>query len=541
MPFVTSEIPDNPDLRAIGHDYLEAGWGDYLSTVAAEALHYSPTSSLARMNELSLASGNVPVTMDSFGFSPPHETAPEPQAKFLSSDEWAKSLYYRKGLSFPDGVSEPVAEILSRRYDERAHREDVISRAPKSFAKYPAALATSLAASLLDPLNVASAFVPIVSEARYARMLARLGKFGARAAKGAIEGAAGQALIEPVIAGAAASDPTEDYRMADALSNIAFGGLFGGGLHVATGAVGDLLSRFSPGAREKLLRTAVGQVADAKTVDVEPLARVAEMTELTPKPLPALGDTIEFVRDGEPVRGEVTGFETHPITGETLPVVHFLGKDRPVFEWGNDAEVVSSGASEGASPRSAEHAPAVSQAEASRAFEDIRRTGINPEGVRAAYGEDAVLELNRKYPGLIREGGKPLADVAEEHGFSDPLDFYHALVNYGHPLSVESAAGDAELFSRIGREEPDASLRDEVPVAVERNVQGISGQVDELEALRSEVESYSARIEQMKESGLLDDTRASILREAEGRAAETEALADALDRVSPCIAMKGSF
>ncbi|MEN6466923.1 MAG: hypothetical protein ABFD62_17245, partial [Syntrophaceae bacterium] len=57
MPFITSPIPDNEQLRSVGHDYLESSWGDYLSTTASDALYHSPTWSIGRLNELAAAAG----------------------------------------------------------------------------------------------------------------------------------------------------------------------------------------------------------------------------------------------------------------------------------------------------------------------------------------------------------------------------------------------------------------------------------------------------------------------------------------------------
>lgn len=289
MPFITPPIPRNERYYENGHDFLETGWWDYLSTAAVDALYRSPIWSLKRMDELAKAG-----TPEGARLLWEVDMEPEPPdvSKFLSREEWEESPHYRKGLSFPDGVKEPVAKILAERYDERAHREDVLSRGPTSWLAYPARFGVALAASLLDPLNVAAAFVPVVSQARFAGLLARAGKSleAARFAKGAIEGAAGAALVEPVVYGAARMEQ-EDYTMADTLANIAFGTVFGGGLHVAAGLGGDALRSFrlggqwdmtrrlervEPHAREAILRTAVGQLADGRAIDVEPLLLLAE-------------------------------------------------------------------------------------------------------------------------------------------------------------------------------------------------------------------------------------------------------------------------
>ena len=65
-----------------------------------------------------------------------------------------------------------------------------------------------------------------------------LARAGIRARVGAMEGAVGAAMLEPLIY-AGAQTANADYDLNDTLANIAFGSVFGGGLHVIGGAVGD--------------------------------------------------------------------------------------------------------------------------------------------------------------------------------------------------------------------------------------------------------------------------------------------------------------
>jgi len=71
-------------------------------------------------------------------------------------------------------------------------------------------------------------------------MVGRLGKTGARFAKGAADGAVGAAAVEPLVALQARSEQA-DYSAMDSLLNIAFGGVLGGGLHVGLGKLDDWL------------------------------------------------------------------------------------------------------------------------------------------------------------------------------------------------------------------------------------------------------------------------------------------------------------
>lgn len=149
--------------------------------------------------------------------------------------------------------------ILARRKKAELQRQYVLERASGGFAQGSERLLLSLGTSLADPLTVASAFVPVVGEARYASLLAKatggLGRAGVRAGLGAIEGTVGAALVEPIIY-AAKQQEQADYDAYDSLANIAFGGIFGGGLHAVGGAVVD----YRTGRRERALDELLGKL-----------------------------------------------------------------------------------------------------------------------------------------------------------------------------------------------------------------------------------------------------------------------------------------
>lgn len=144
-----------------------------------------------------------------------------------------------------DGYTKEALDILIKRQRDQAARQSVMDRTPWSWLGSPVRGTAMLLTGLTDPLNVASAFIPVVGEARAASMLAKAGtglaaRAGARAVIGAAEGAAGAAILEPAIYGLH-TQLQDDYSMSDSLVNIAFGGLLGGGLHAVGGSAGDIL------------------------------------------------------------------------------------------------------------------------------------------------------------------------------------------------------------------------------------------------------------------------------------------------------------
>jgi hypothetical protein len=197
-----------------------------------------------------------------------------PPAKRFSPEDAGKYMAER-GLeaefTFDREYNERELTILAERKIAELKRADILSRADGgAVGRFGIMLATQL----LDPLAVGSAFVPVVGEARYARLLAgasgAVGRAGVRAGVGAAEGAVGAAILEPLIFAAKLQEQA-DYTAADSLLNIAIGSVFGGGLHVAGGAVGDI-------GRSGRETAAAARVAD--------LRRVMEQQEALNAPTP---------------------------------------------------------------------------------------------------------------------------------------------------------------------------------------------------------------------------------------------------------------
>jgi hypothetical protein len=176
-------------------------------------------------------------------------------------------------LTVPDnGIASGALDILMERKHNEVRRQEVLARAPSGFGPSAAKLGTSFATSMLDPLNVGLAFVPVVGEARYMKYLANargvFGRAAVRAGVGAVEGATGAAIAEPFTY-AAHTQEQADYGFQDSLLNVAFGTVFGGGLHAVPGAIGDAISRLRMPEKEGLLRTAVAQAVQGEPVNLD--------------------------------------------------------------------------------------------------------------------------------------------------------------------------------------------------------------------------------------------------------------------------------
>lgn len=256
---------------------FESPLSDVLGATAEQAFSELPVPSMVRAAELTSAQ-----------HSPERIDAPTARQR-------VKDAGLEGRLTIGDtGIAQPALDILIDRKREEVKRQEVLTRAPGGFGPGAARLGTALATSLLDPLNVGLAFVPVVSQARYLRYLGAargvIGRSAVRVGVGAAEGAAGAALIEPLVL-LAKTQEQADYDFQDSLLNVAFGTVFGGGLHTLAGAGADAVRAFrgqrleapsmKPGTaaaridveglpvREAALRTAVGQAMEGKAVDVE--------------------------------------------------------------------------------------------------------------------------------------------------------------------------------------------------------------------------------------------------------------------------------
>lgn len=102
-----------------------------------------------------------------------------------------------------------------------------------------------LVASVFDPINLGSAFIPVVGAARYAKLLgnqaSKFGRASVRAKVGAAEGAVGALAVEPAVY-VALQNVKADYDIYNSFANLAFGAGMGGGLRAGGGFIGDILS-----------------------------------------------------------------------------------------------------------------------------------------------------------------------------------------------------------------------------------------------------------------------------------------------------------
>jgi hypothetical protein len=255
-----------------------------------------------------------------------------------SAREQLKAAGLESDLTVDDaGITQEALDTLMWRKRTEKRRQDIFSRAEGGFAQGAARLGVAAAATLADPISAGLNFVPVVGQARYAKWLGAAGSIagrtGVRAAVGAAEGAAGAAIVEPLIYASRTAEQA-DYDAVDSLMNVAFGGLIGTGMHTTVGSLGEVFARVPRGTSpvttvtpqrtrieptvdaaadlaramkpedfQATVRAAVGQAVEGRPIDVDAVVSRAELKQTE---LPAFKQWFEGSKvvdeSGQPLR-----------------------------------------------------------------------------------------------------------------------------------------------------------------------------------------------------------------------------------------------
>ena len=122
--------------------------------------------------------------------------------------EDAKARVKQEGLEghlkLPDqpSIKSPVLDLMVQEAHDRRDREAAIARGPDSFLPNAVGFVTSMGVGMIDPVNVAAFSIPVLGEARIARMIAAggdsmLARGGIKFGQGALQGATGTAVLQP--------------------------------------------------------------------------------------------------------------------------------------------------------------------------------------------------------------------------------------------------------------------------------------------------------------------------------------------------------
>lgn len=222
--------------------------GEEMGAMFGEAVQSGPIGSLWRMAELEQAEQGIAQDNSAMLAKAGVRTARAPDSPKLSqadARQRVKDAGLDGSLDIPvAGMRSRTLEILVARKQAELRRQTILQQSPGGAGRVSARVAAGLVGSLVDPANVALAFVPVVGQARYAAWLrgagGAFGRTAVRGSVGAVEGVVGAALVEPLNY-AANQQQQADYDAYDAMLNIAGGAFFGTALHAGAGLFGDML------------------------------------------------------------------------------------------------------------------------------------------------------------------------------------------------------------------------------------------------------------------------------------------------------------
>jgi hypothetical protein len=166
-----------------------------------------------------------------------------------------QSEYGDLGLVFDRPMTAEAARLLAKGKQEEIVRNTIVEGSPGGFAAGVVKFGASALAMAVDPVDLGSAFIPIVGVGGRAYAVTRIGKTLGRTVVGVTEGVVGAAITEPLYYNAAQGQQL-DYTMSDALFNIGAGALFGGFI----GTVAGVFSRSVPEVQRRGLEVSGGEI-----------------------------------------------------------------------------------------------------------------------------------------------------------------------------------------------------------------------------------------------------------------------------------------
>lgn len=429
------------------YDNFEYDLGTTVGAAYGDALMHNPLPALQR-----LAKGAFSQTTD------------------LIPAEDAEAKYGLGGvLKFDAPVSDSYARGMMETKIKEMRNQQILEKGQKGFVAGAAKFGAGLGASVIDPINIATAFIPITPalKAVGAGSLVASKTFGATVTKGAISGAIGAAAVEPLPL-YSAKQYQLDYDMTDSLMNIVFGGVIGGGAH----GVGHFFST-RPEARS------VDSSLKNMTFDRQKEVFTKNLDAIFDDRLPRLEP--EFIRDAkENLRADhLTDDEFLRAVPEVMEAQ--LNKAIEIKKTFSDLKAKNI---------------------AARKPESITQFIKNNGGITDPGGELKSQDI--KLPGLIRKGKAKIGTAQGVQTIDNQIDV------------VRERVFDAGFFP--GKNNYDEITNDELFQAIKDDLSGKKiYKLSDLEAVKKAAYSDSA-YQSLEESGFTDDmTVAQIFDELAAR------------------------
>jgi len=227
----------NETAQENGYDQYQTTLKESLGAVAADNWEFNPAMATFKRWKM----------YEAKSISEEGERSPRNQPILRVNRDKLNKQYSSLGLYFEQDEYQSVVDIMVDSKIEENERQSIMSRGPEGsfnplsggFYVGAAKLAVGIGVSFLDPINIGASFIPVVGQTRFAQIVARTGLKTGRAVRGAVEGAVGATLLEPLIY-STAQKIQADYDLVDSFMNIGFGTILGTGIHVGAGALKDI-------------------------------------------------------------------------------------------------------------------------------------------------------------------------------------------------------------------------------------------------------------------------------------------------------------
>ena len=274
-----------PDARTTGQrSTYDVPTSTFLSTSFDQGVHDGAFESMRRISEYFTAADGA-----------------------ILSPEDANKKYGLEGLTFSDPILEGQAQLLHDRKKKELFRGLILSQ-PKTFGQGAGVFGAAMIGSMLNPVDIGSAFLPIVGSAKAATAVKAGGGSALRtkmagglltssealAARGLphgkftmamIDGAASQAIVEvPLLVSNLQSQA--DYGVRDSLLNIAAGGVLSGGIRLGLEKAAKVYGRLTGATKDAMFVEGMNDIAAGepitrlhKYVDIDEGAIRAEVEE----------------------------------------------------------------------------------------------------------------------------------------------------------------------------------------------------------------------------------------------------------------------
>jgi hypothetical protein len=295
MPEIVSDNDPFQMPASAANEFYSRKTNPGIGAFAASTLADAPTAFLGRAAERGTAegasffdrflasTGNRDPEAEMFGAPPgPTLSAEIPPEQYNEKYAPRDST----GAVVPIGdkpMPEALAAIIGRQKTEAMQRDSVLSRFAETHAGVTT-FAAGAAASMLDPLNAASMFLPGVGEGAIAAQLG--GGLAGRTAARLLAGGATGALMQAPVSGlkmGLAPEEASDYGMRDAMRDILYGAAGMAVLHTGLGTARELLGPRAPevapsprvpdaATQNVTMGAAIGEIAEGRPIDVRPVA-----------------------------------------------------------------------------------------------------------------------------------------------------------------------------------------------------------------------------------------------------------------------------